>query len=76
MRGMGMQRLGWGWPAVAFGSACALGAASLFALARPDAGNVAGAAAASAPTVHLAVLVAAVFTYLHWRLSASPWPGG
>ena len=75
MRGMGMQQLSWGWPALAFGSACALGAASVIVLARPDSATLAGAAAAAGPSVHLAVLVAAVLTYLHWRLSHNPLSG-
>ena len=75
MRGMGMQRLGWGWPAVAFGSACVLGAASLFVLRRRI-GTVAGTEVGTGLTEHLAVLVAAVFTYLHWRLSGVPCQGG
>ena len=79
MRGMGMQKLSWGWPAVAFGSACAIGAATLFPLVWPDSADLAGTAAATSlavhVVVHVVVLVAAVFTYLHWRLSGNPLAG-
>ena len=68
MRGMGMQKLSWGWPALAFGGACALGAMSLFLLVRPDSAELAGTSAATGLAVHVVVLVAAVFTYLQWRL--------
>jgi signal transduction histidine kinase len=72
---MGMQKLGWGWPATAFGGACALCAASLFLLVRPDSTDLAGTAAATGLAVHVVVIAAGVFTYLQWRLSGSSLAG-
>jgi signal transduction histidine kinase len=75
MRGLGMQKLSWGWPALAFGSACALGTMSLFLLVRPESADLAGSAAAASLAVHVVVLVAAIFTYLQWRLLGSSLAG-
>jgi signal transduction histidine kinase len=75
MRGMGMQKLGWGWPATAFAVVIAVGAAALFLLVRPETGDLAGRAAATSLAVHVLVLVAAAFTYLHWRMSSSALTG-
>jgi signal transduction histidine kinase len=75
MRGMGMQKVSWGWPATALSSACALGAVALYVLVRPEATDLAGTAAAASLIVHVVVLVAAAFIYLHWRLSGNALAG-
>jgi signal transduction histidine kinase len=72
---MGMHKLVWGWPATAVFVACALGVALLFMLVPPEATDMAGTAAAAGVVVHILVLVAASFIYLHWRLSGSELAG-
>lgn len=77
MRGLGMQKLSWGWPALAVGGVCALGAMALVLVlvVRPDSAGLAGTSAATSLAVHVVVLIAAVFTYLHWRLLGSSLAG-
>lgn len=69
MRGMGMHKVAWGLPATFLLLGGAAATMSLLLLVQPDAADLAGTAAATSLVLHVAVLVAAAFTYLNWRLS-------